>query len=125
MLVLFVLYPLSCVYLHLWLANLVVSVLLLLLLQTRLWMTHTTMPPHHSVSSGLMTKPYLGRRYHIQQLNAAAATAARQLDMQLVDYAALAAPFAEGQKHLVDLIHPNAMIALEVFNLMLNLVLQQ
>jgi hypothetical protein len=71
-----------------------------------------------------MTKPYLGRRYFIEQLNAAAATAARQLDMQLVDYAAVSSRFREGQQHLTDLIHPNAELSLEVFNVLLNLVVE-
>lgn len=84
-------------------------------------MTHTTMLPAHDVNTGLMTKPYLGRRYFIEQLNAAVATAARQLGLQLVDYAAVSARFREGQAHLFDLIHPNAEVALEVFNLLLNL----
>lgn len=45
--------------------------------------------------------------------------------MQLVDYEALSEPFLEGQKHLVDLIHPNAVVGVEAFNMMLNLVIQQ
>jgi hypothetical protein len=81
------------------------------------------MLPAHDVHSGVMKKPYLGRRYFIEQLNAAAASAASRLDLQLVNYAALAAPFAEQQRYLADLIHPNAEVALEVFNVLLNLVL--
>jgi hypothetical protein len=99
--------------------------LLLSTLQTKLWVTHTTMPPHHDVATGLMTKPYLGRLYFIHQLNAAAAAAARRLGMQLVDYAAIGQRFATGQQHLTDQIHPNAMVGVEVFNVMLNLALQE
>ncbi|WIA18537.1 hypothetical protein OEZ85_009983 [Tetradesmus obliquus] len=93
--------------------------------QTKLWLTHTTLPPHHDVATGLMTKPYLGRLYFIHQLNAAAAAAARRLGLQLVDYAAIGQRFATGQQHLTDLIHPNAMVGVEVFNVVLNLVLQK
>jgi hypothetical protein len=82
------------------------------------------MLPAHNVSTGAMAKPYLGRRYFIEQLNAAAAAAARQLGLQLVDYAAVSSRFREGQQHLADLIHPNREVALEVFNVLLNLVLQ-
>lgn len=96
----------------------------MLLLQTQLWLTHTTMLPAHDVITGAMTKPYLGRRYFIEQLNAAAAAAARQLRIQLVDYAAVSSKFREGQQHLADLIHPNAEVALEVFNVLLNLALE-
>jgi hypothetical protein len=83
------------------------------------------MPPHHDVATGLMTKPYLGQLYFIHQLNAAATAAARRLGMQLVDYAAIGQRFATGQQHLTDLIHPNAMVGVEVFNVMLNLALQE
>lgn len=88
-------------------------------------MTHTTMVPYHDTKTGLMSKPYLGRAYFIHQLNAAATTAALKLGLQLVDYEAVSERFAIGQEHLVDLIHPNAMVGVEVFNVMLNLVLQQ
>ena len=37
----------------------------------------------------------------------AAAAAAEQLRLQLVDYAALREPFMAGQSYLGDLIHPN------------------
>lgn len=81
------------------------------------------MLPAHDATTGIMTKPYLGRRYFIEQLNAAAATAARQLGLQLLDYAALSSRFREGQQYLTDLIHPNAQMALELFNLLLNMAL--
>lgn len=82
------------------------------------------MLPAHDVITGHMSKPYLGRRYFIEQLNAAAETAAAQMLLQLVDYEAVSSRFMEGQKYLFDLIHPNAEVALEVFNLMLNLAMQ-
>jgi hypothetical protein len=93
-------------------------------MQAQLWLTHTTMLPAHDVTTGHMSKPYLGRRYFIEQLNAAAETAATQMLLQLVDYEAVSSRFMEGQKYLFDLIHPNAEVALEVFNLMLNLAMQ-
>lgn len=93
-------------------------------LQTQLWLTHTTMLPAHDINTGDMKKPYLGRRYFIEQLNAAVTSAAMRLDMQLVDYAAVSSRFHEGQKYLTDLIHPNAEVALEVFNLILNLAIE-
>eukprot|EP00879_Flechtneria_rotunda_P023306 GHRR01024655.1.p2 GENE.GHRR01024655.1~~GHRR01024655.1.p2 ORF type:complete len:131 (-),score=49.89 GHRR01024655.1:1203-1595(-) len=93
-------------------------------LQTKLWATHTTMLPRYAASTGLMVKPYLGRRYFIKQLNAAAAAAALKLELQLLDYAAVAERFMEGQTYLADLIHPNLVVGVEVFNMMLNLVIQ-
>jgi len=83
------------------------------------------MMPRFNAASGLMSKPYLGRRYFIHQLNAAAAAAAQELQLQLVDYAALSERFMTGQTYLEDLIHPNALVGVEVFNILLNLVLQE
>lgn len=81
------------------------------------------MPPRFAASSGLMAKPYLGRAYHVDQLNAAAAQAAGQLGLALVDYAALARRWAPGQGYLEDAIHPNALVGLEAFNMIANLAL--
>jgi hypothetical protein len=81
------------------------------------------MLPAHDLGSGLMRKSYLGRRYFIEQLNAAAAAAADELGLQLVDYAALSGRFREHQRYLADLIHPNAEVSLEVFNVLLNIVI--
>ena len=85
----------------------------LLFPQTHIWLTHTTLPPRFNPDNGLMAKPYLGRYYYIRQLNAAAATAAGRLGLQLVDYAALGEPFMAGQSYLGDLIHPNKEVIRE------------
>ena len=58
----------------------------------------------------MMAKPYLGRHYYIRQLNAAAATAALALGLQLVDYSQVGERFMVGQSYLGDLIHPNAEV---------------
>lgn len=54
--------------------------------QTKVWVTHTTLPPRFKALSGLSLKPYLGRHYYVNQLNNALVTVARREGLQLVDY---------------------------------------
>lgn len=93
--------------------------------QTPLWAFHTTVPPKFEPATGRTHKPYLGRRYFTAQLNAAGVAAARELGMQVVDYAALGDRFLDqGQAALLDLIHPKEALSLEFLNIYLNLLEQ-
>ena len=87
-------------------------------------MTHTTLPPRFTTPSGAAVKPYLGRAYHVAQLNGALAAVARREGLALVDYGRLGARFAADQGYLGDLIHPGAAVSLEAANIYLNLAAQ-
>jgi hypothetical protein len=86
---------------------------------------HTTLPPRVGEgTTGAAKVPYLGRRYHVEQLNAAAAwcAAAAHHGLALLDYAAIGGgPLADGGAQLQDDIHPSAPVCLEAANLALNL----
>jgi hypothetical protein len=89
---------------------------------------HTTVPPRHDPHTGAAEKPYLGRRYFLEQLNAAARALAKTLALPLVDYSGLAARWADGpgwQAALRDQIHPGRPVALEAANVWLNLADQE
>lgn len=85
---------------------------------------HTNMMPRYDSASGDMIKAYLGRANHIRQLNSAGRHAASLLGMEVVDYEAVAARFLEGQTYLVDMIHPNPQVGLELANIYLNYISQ-
>jgi hypothetical protein len=86
---------------------------------------HTTVPPRHDPSTGAAEKPYLGRRYFLEQLNAACRSVAQTTGLGLVDYAALALRWSDNQSALRDQIHPGRPVALEAANLWLNLADQE
>ena len=93
----------------------------------KVWLTHTTLPPAHHAASGAMLRPYLGRRYYVEQLNGAACAAAMNVApprMQLVDYDAVGQRWVDGQAHLEDAIHPGRVVGLEIANVILNLAAQ-
>ncbi|KAL6757004.1 hypothetical protein V8C86DRAFT_2634133 [Haematococcus lacustris] len=88
--------------------------------QSPLLLYHTTMAPRFNTSTGIMHRAYLGRRFFITQLNVAGRQAAQELGLEVVDYAAVANRFMEGQAYLADAIHPGRLVGLELANLYLN-----
>eukprot|EP00955_Chlamydomonas_euryale_P011013 118578-Chlamydomonas_euryale.AAC.11 len=55
-----------------------------------LYAFHTLALPRHNPQTGAAEKSYLGFANHVRQLNAAGTYAARELGMEVVDYAAVA-----------------------------------
>jgi hypothetical protein len=51
--------------------------------QAKAFVYHTTLAPHINQTTGLATKPYLGHRNIVAQLNAAGRSVAMELGMQV------------------------------------------
>ena len=67
-------------------------------------------------------KPYLGKRAHIAQLNAAGKHIALAHGWEVVDLEPVVAKFGHTNRYLRDAIHPQMFLNVEIFNIYLNIL---
>ena len=67
-------------------------------------------------------KTHLGKRAHVAQLNAAGRHIAMSHGWEIVDVEPMVAKFGHTNRYLRDMIHPQAFLNLEIFNIYLNIL---